>query len=305
MQLKDLKKTFRVSKSFFNKIYCPGITTKLSIEFYKLIATQSENNQNKAENILKKVPNLAAKIISKKMINLKDSTGRIFITPMSSYGYAFWVGDTSMCLMMDQYLDDSTKYAIYDECKAISLTGISFCFNGNGTNHSISFDFQPLIAAYRIYIMEAAKLLNAKNFQEKAWADVDKLWLNIGKEQAKVPLYVAQEYCSNQSFYNRSAKFLNWTGREQYWFTSDGAHSNLGQLFTIVKHSQRQARQGNWSPYGGSEKWLNYGRAKVETSIYESDLQLIINLSQTRLITDRIEILNNLHTNAAELSRST
>ena len=109
-----------------------GIKTKMlqqcearAVEkFMYLITREGEDNQNKAEAMLKQYPHLVAKLISSK-IDTRDLT-RHFIKPMSAYAYAYWSGDTRMCTMLNKYVfEDKTLQSQVDEqCNNIAEHGI-------------------------------------------------------------------------------------------------------------------------------------------------------------------------------------
>lgn len=177
---------------------------------------------------------------------ITDAAGRTF-KDMSAYGYAFWSGDTRMRRMMEQYMDEDSKAKAkaYEECKQMEDKGVSFTFQGEMKTHSKHFDFQPLLNAYQAFLAEANSLDVAGNWNNEAWARAEELWLNIGKEQAKVPTHVAQEYCSDCPFHplptfkepdlKRTVKFYNrWADRTEPWEFS-GVHSGVGSGYPIYK----------------------------------------------------------------------
>lgn len=170
-------------------------------ELCRLVAIEGEENQKKAESLLNGLtPEQAFYLISTKIPSTKDAAGRVFETPMSAYGYAFWAGDTDMCVMLQEHMDDATKAAVHAECQRIKTEGVTFTLNGVRVEHSHHWDWQPLIDAYQRYLAEAERLRTANLWSWEDWANARALYLKIGEEQAKVPTHVAQQYCSNEPF---------------------------------------------------------------------------------------------------------
>lgn len=182
-------------------------------KFLYLIAIEGEDNQNQAKAILQRLLKEENYALMDKLIStqkpMRDAAGRYFKS-MSAGGYPFWAGDTRMSRMLKKYIDIleekgyKTKQKLYDECKHIEEQGIEFTFNGERIENSKHFDWQPLIEAYNANIAAATLVINANNpprdWRDEAWAPVNMLWLNIGKELAKLTISGAQEYCSDIPF---------------------------------------------------------------------------------------------------------
>ena len=221
--------TFLLSKSLYNELKGTGALGYLKSErlmkrFRYLITIEGEDNQNKAKQLLQ-YNHSDSQLVSELIVgrgSIQDAAGRRFEN-MSAYGYAFWAGDTRMRKMLETYMDEDAKSKAYKECKNIFDKGISFTFQGETFTDSKHFDFQPLLNAYQAYLAEATPLVEAYNWDAAAWAGAGRLWLEIGKEQAKVPTHVAQEYCAGPPFYPlpnfktsnliRTVKFYNWVSK--------------------------------------------------------------------------------------------
>ncbi len=117
---------------------------------------------------------------------IKDAAGRLFITPISAFGYAFWSGDMRMCRMMEQYMDGKARTEAYKECLDIMEQGIAYILKGVLHNHSTCYDFTPLINAYKA-------LISATNINDA--------WAHLSNELMSVPLHLAQEYCASTPFF--------------------------------------------------------------------------------------------------------
>lgn len=176
-------------------------------KFLYLIAIEGEDNQNQAEAILKALLEQENYALMDKLIStqkpMRDAAGRCFKS-ISATGYPVWAGDTRMSRMLEKHINIleekgyDTKQKVFAECQHIEEQGIDFTFNGERIEYSKHFDWQPLIDAYNAYIAAATLLINANNrrgdWRDEAWAPVDILWLNIGKELAKITTAGAQEY---------------------------------------------------------------------------------------------------------------
>ncbi len=281
-------------------------------QFRYLIAIEGEDNQNQAEAILNQLLAEENYVLMSKLISnqgsITDAAGRCFKS-MSAFGYTFWAGDTRLSRMLEKYIhileekDDETKQTVFKECKHVEEQGIEFTCNGERVENSKHFDWQPLIEAYHAYIAAAMLLINANNgrgeWSKAAWAPVDILWLNIGKELAKVPTHVAQEYCSDIPFYplsnfraalnrqtlKRTVKFYNCRSdkadKMESWFLRGVANLNLGGLFSIYKAGCEV----------GARPW---GRALGVSAMAAADLAAITALCEMRTVNDRKQTLENL-----------
>lgn len=129
----------------------------------------------------------------------KDAAGRVFLEPISSFVLAFWSGDTRFCLMMIKYLDNKTKLIVLTECERIYNQGVLFRMNGE-VSRSKHFALNQLIQAYKIYLAAENRYFNIHHPQRPSEQIMHEFWLNIGKEQAKLPVHLLQELSSKQSF---------------------------------------------------------------------------------------------------------
>jgi hypothetical protein len=278
-------------------------------KFLYFIAIEGENNQNQAEAILKELLEQKNYALMNKLIStqkpMRDAAGRHFKS-MSAVGYAFWTGDSRMSRMLEKYINVleekgyEAKQTLYGECKHIEELGIEFTFKGERIVNSKHFDWQPLIEAYNAYIVAATLLINANDgrgeWSNEAWAPVDVLWFNIGKELAKVPTHVAQEYCSDIPFsplskfraalsaptLKRTVKFHNWILDRtiESWFIRGLANLNLGGLFSIYKGPE------------GAPVGCSHAMSAVDWA--DADLAAITALCEMRTVNDRKQTLENL-----------
>ncbi|MBP6918196.1 MAG: hypothetical protein KBB94_04730 [Legionellaceae bacterium] len=206
LKLDDIKNVMqphgRLFKGFYDKMNSDSVKCSVLLrKFLYLIAIEKEKDkQSKAEAMLKKYPQLVSLLISKRYLNLPDAAGRCFLTPMSGYGYVYWSGDASFRYMMERYMDEETKASVLKECQAIATYGVTFTLNGEVFTESHHFDFQPLIHACRVFIAASSGLVVAGNSSGAAWAPIEILWLNIGKEFAKLPTNVEEEYCMHFAY---------------------------------------------------------------------------------------------------------
>lgn len=297
---RDIKSALFLNHSFYKELNESGALTFLKAKmqlkrFCALIAIEGEGNQNKAEAMLKASitkPQLVLAMLTKRT-TIQDAAGRTF-QDMSAYGYAFWSGDTRMRRMMEQYMSEDAKNKAYEECMQIENKGVDFTFRGEINTGSTHFDFQPLLNAYEDYLTAAAQVNEATHTEFNRAIE---LWLNIGKEQAKVPTHVAQEYCSNQPFepqptfeerdlkrtvifYNRSTQaYTSWWGADP--------HSKLGSSVAISKDVNKKGQALN------IHRNLYQYRTEIAAK-FAIDARAIAALSQARIVNDPKKTLTDL-----------
>jgi len=314
---RDIKPALLSNKSLFTQLKdAHGLDflkrQALANRFRYFIAIEGEDNQNKAEVMLQSYadPTIrAAMIVGEEM--MQDAAGREF-NSMSAYGYAFWSGDTRMRHMLEKYMDEASKAKALNECQRIADTGISFTFQGEVVTGSKHFDYTPLINAYEQWHIAVVPLYEPENWGDLSiWAPANQVWLKIGQEQTKVPTNLAQEYCSDISFYpnrrfnepnlKRTLAVVTWLpkrvasccvislslvreGRDTWGFASH--HSDLGRSYTIYKGLRPHSIGGLSSPVHGS------GQRSVNS--LELDPQAIITLRRARTDNDLKQTLENL-----------
>lgn len=235
-------------------------------KFMYLITREGDDNQNKAEAMLKQYPHLVAQLISSE-IDTRDLT-RHFIKPMSAYAYAYWSGDTRMRTMLNNYVfkDEALQSKVDEQCNSIAKLGIEFERLSNDgkpipnstVSHSKHFDYQPLKDAYDAYNAEATRLINNQNSEED-WAHAEVLWLKKGQEWAKAPVSGMQEICSPHPFHPlqtyqatltspsivRTLEFYNWeSGKDEYLASRGLVNSKLGDSISIYKAAPRGSLGG-------------------------------------------------------------
>lgn len=275
----------------------------LCAKFLYLVMCEGEDNQTKAECMLKEYPYLASQFISEQRLEITDPVGRHFTHPMSAYEYAFWAGDTRMYLMMESFMDEDTQARVFQQRNDIMRKGVSFILNGELIRHSKHFDFQPIFDAYDVYIDEARRVQDDNPIADENWSYADKLWVNIGKELAKVPIHVAQEYCSNQSFtpheqyllslkkpnLKRTVEFWNKdSGHYESWFLRGKVNPNLGIKFSIYKN----VPDTGTLPETCSDEIAIWGhRSRNAVAINREAIKV---LYEERIVKDRRQTFDNL-----------
>ena len=73
-------------------------------------------------------------------------------------------------------------------------------------------------------------------FDEDIRQQANLLWLQIGVEQSKVPIHIAQQYCSlfKTNNFKRSVKFNHLlSDKQDFWFSSGQVHAELGVTFSM------------------------------------------------------------------------
>ncbi|PJD96362.1 MAG: hypothetical protein CK426_04950 [Legionella sp.] len=306
---RDIKSALFLNRSFYKELNASGALTFLKAKmqfkrFCALIAIEGEGNQNKAEAMLKasiKEPELVLAMLTERT-TIQDAAGRTF-QDMSAYGYAFWSGDTRMRRMMEQYMSEEAKNQAYEECYQIENKGVDFTFRGEKNTGSTHFDFQPLLNAYIDYLTaeaqvnEAAAQVNEAAIYTEFNRAIIELWLNIGKEQAKVPTHVAQEYCSNQPFepqptfeepdLKRTVIFYDrLIHDEKSWWGAD-LHSELGSSVAISKGENKKGQAIKMH-----QNWYQH-RTEIARQ-FAIDARAIEALYQARIVNDPKKTLTDL-----------
>lgn len=209
-----------------------------------LVAVEGENNHHKVREFLEEHRELASGLISDRG-TIVDAPGRLF-KERSSYAYLFWAG-SDLCEILDTFTDEATKTRLHSECYQIETEGLTFQFNDETIVGSRHFDMQPLIEAAFDYDHAAKALIMAKKNRNSAdWAKIKPLWLKFGKELGKVPLWIAQLYCSKLSFcpptasygleFEKTILFQNLaTGEFESWYENGYANPLLGTFLAIQK----------------------------------------------------------------------
>jgi hypothetical protein len=244
LYLPSLQSVFLSNKTIYKNLQDSKVLHHYKLKhFAYLIAVEGENNQNKAEAMLMASieDSEAISDMLVKPMRIQDAAGRDF-NHISTYGYAFWSGDTFMRDMMEQYMDDDMKIKAYEECKNIQDNGIHFIFQGK-INCSSHFDCQQLINAYERF--------RDRNFDYRAeQVLIFELLLNIGKEQAKLPVNIAQAYCDvlflscirerrlTDYLGKRTTKFFDISESKEVQWGFFSQYSDLGNKYCVVQGPQ-------------------------------------------------------------------
>ena len=142
----------------------------------KLAQHIAYGEQDDAKEMIKKNPDLL-----RHKGKAKDYSGREFnLEPLA---LAWWGWDSHMADMIKPYL----KYLPDDEA-AKQLAEL----DGKGTAHGTHYDFDDLLKPYKIFCDNFDALCKQNDAQQ-----LDKLWLNIRKAEARVPAGVAHVVCQN------------------------------------------------------------------------------------------------------------
>lgn len=221
----------------------------LSTRLRHLVAVEGEDNHRKVREFLQSNSEIASELISHKG-TMSDAPGCVF-RGRSAYGYLFWAG-SDLVNILDEFINDEAKKRISQECNHIETYGLEFSCNEVLTVGSKHFDMQPVIKAAFDYDAAANALIKARNWKSKAWEPVRLLWLRLGEELGKVPLWIAQTFCSRISFcppsslinvdFERTTLFYNLsTGETDSWYVNGAPNPLLGKLIGIQKVNSDRA----------------------------------------------------------------
>ncbi|KTD55556.1 hypothetical protein Lsan_3108 [Legionella santicrucis] len=282
--------------------------------------------QDEAEALLKKDPELAQELLRTNNIHFTDYSGRTFTC--TAYEYAYWAKDSHMQRMLENYIrqDEETRQLMFEQVKAIeelvnppAAEGFFAIPKPRGLHYTTQdkegqtidhweahFDLTPLKTALKHYVDEYN---NRPNKSDDDWEQLDKIWVEkVGIAQRSVPAHIAQEYCHpERSFYNitqsealldvsnpnnlkRQLKFYNKdTGNYDLWFTPDSyaVDSRLGFSFAILRGGE--PLWGMWRAPSRAESHRRAWRG----DLCEIDLAILSVIDKVR-IRDLKQSLENL-----------
>ena len=244
--------------------------------------------QDEAETLLKKYPELAQELLRANNTPFTDYSGRTFTC--TAYEYAWWAKDAHMLKMLEKYIkqDEDTRQFILERVNVIEELPSSSGFFGQAKPRGLHyitqdkqgktvdhweahFDLSPLKEALRTYIAAYDK---SPKRNDADWEALNKIWINVDLPQREVPAHIAQEYCHpNRSFKDVSENMflldasnpfnlkqqLKFRNLEIYgansWFTrgTDSSDSGLGSSFAILRAMDGQA-MGRSRASGGSTR---------------------------------------------------
>ena len=112
-----------------------------------------------------------------------DDSGRAVLTkPLK---YAVWGGDWYMYKMILKYLRPAIAI---DQMNDLNFKGM-----GKNGEYGSRFDFNPLFAAYKIYL-QRANAIWTENLAAATLAELNSLWVSVFQEQAKLPIHVIHQF---------------------------------------------------------------------------------------------------------------
>lgn len=264
------------------------------------MANDAENNRSKAKALLNRNAEFASEIIASK-IKLIDASGRQFLSELSPFQYAYWAGDIKMCLLLLDFLNPEDSKNVLEECLQQDAVGLDYQQNQNIYQNVVRFDFKPLYTAYENYIFFCQEVFKNKLLnQSDTWQQMLKLFYNIGLEQTKVPVSLAQELCSPQEFKNidefktalkdlsihvkTSTKVINPdTQTDEYWFIGGRYNSRLGQEMSFFK----------FRPQGPNITSVCENKS-CHFSFSQLDLEAFKAIEHQRFEIDRLELMEKM-----------
>lgn len=276
----------------------------LSFRLRYLLAVEGEDNLNQAKAFLQSHRDIAADIISNQGL-MADAAGRWF-DDISAYGYLYWAGDTDALNELDEFTNETTNKQLYTECHKINKHGLTYTMNNAVIVGSRHFDLRTVSEAAYAYDTAAMPLIAAKNWQASAWQPVKLLWFKFATELGKVPLWIAQLFCSTLSFYplpcldtldfERTILFHNLqTGHADSWYVNGKPNPLLGVSIGIQKVDGDRA----WGLPNPPTDALQRGM---------SDLSMLLRIHQVRMRTHPQQILQKLtqqgNLSAEEMNRA-
>jgi len=207
---------------------------KPQIDAKQFLQHVAYGEQNEADALLQKDPELAQELLRANAIPFTDYSGRTF--KCTAYEYAYWAKDTHMQRMLEKYIriNEETRQLILHRVQDIEklvpsaapprffglfqpspiAQGLNYTTEdkqGLITEHQdAGLDLTPLIRALNHYVDEYNK---KSNKTEADWDALDKIWVEeVGGAQRNVAAHIAHEYCHpDRSFQdvNNNNELLN------------------------------------------------------------------------------------------------
>ncbi|HAT1879852.1 TPA: hypothetical protein ACGAEL_000771 [Legionella pneumophila] len=280
--------------------------------------------QDEAEELLNKDPELTQELLRANNIFFTDYSGRTFTC--TAYEYAYWAKDSHMQRMLEKYIrqDDETRQFMLERVKAIEELvnppeaerffahpkprGLHYTTQnkeGKTIDHwEAHVDLTPLKKALQHFLDEFKKLYNnpkPNNYREM----LNNIWVKeVGMAQRCVPAHIAQEYCrvgwdlflrlkdnkalfdaSNPNNLKRQLKIFDWnTYTYDLWFTPGSHAVDCGLGFSCAL-----IRGGNNCPRPTNM----YDRWTTPNEVVEQDLEMISIIDEVRTC-DLKQSLENL-----------
>jgi hypothetical protein len=201
---------------------------KPQIDAKQFLQHVAYGEQDEAEALLQKDPELTQELLKAQNIPFTDYSGRAFTC--TAYEYAYWAKDTHMQRMLEKYIqqNEATRSLILTKAQAIEELvtpqvasglfehprprGLQYTTQdkeGKTITHcEAHFDLTPLKNALQHYIEEFDK---KPDKSEADWDALDKIWIKeVGLAQRDVPAHIAQEYCHPNRSFNDITKNKAW-----------------------------------------------------------------------------------------------
>ena len=222
-ELINIYKDPNIKKHLFAQLKQERPDFKPQIDAKQFLQHIAYGEQDEAEVLLQKDPELAQELLRANNIAFTDYSGRTFTC--TAYEYAWWAKDAHMLKMLEKYIkrDEETRQFIFERVQAIeeqvrqaSSSWFSRFFassqakprglhyttqnrEGQTIDHwEAHFDLTPVKQALQAYI-DAYNKSPKKTSAD--WEALNKIWINVGLPQREVPAHIAQEYCHpNRSF---------------------------------------------------------------------------------------------------------
>ena len=155
----------------------------------ELLTHISLGHQEEAEEIIIKNPDLLEHATT-----ITDHADREL--KLKPFQLALFYRDWHMWQMIRRHMDLSDAAAQLKELEE------------HGTPYGTHYDFSELLNAYKTYQDRYKELGEADN-----WEELNSLWLKIGKQQARAPLHVLQEFFIPYRSFEPTPKFDETEGR--------------------------------------------------------------------------------------------
>ena len=204
---------------------------KPKIDAKQFLQHVAYGEQDEAEALLLKDPELAQELLRTDKIPFMDYSGRTF--NCTAYEYAYWAKDSHMQRMLEKYIriNEDTRQLIEKRAQDITKPVPSTSTTPSGLwgrlfgpstkpqgfhyttkdkqgvvieHQDAGFDLTPLINALNHYVAEYNK---KSNKTEADWVALEKIWIEeVGRAQRDIPAHIAHEYCHPERSFDQVNK---------------------------------------------------------------------------------------------------
>lgn len=198
----------------FSSTITPRLVTLQKVEIGNLLQLMVEGEQNRAENLISKNPELLSMLGS-----VTDLSGRIF-RKITAFQYALWALDFHMVKMILKHLQPEIALQQLRELE------------DKGTEHGKQFNLNLYVDALGEYISK---------YSSWTWSERENHWAKVGELQRLLPVHVVNEYCRSDRPFDPCPSFVEATLPRTRRIISEYKDEKKGEI--------RLSERGEWYTY--------------------------------------------------------